>query len=265
VTDKVERAIARFERVAQRLDERDGPTRAAAVRERQRLSAGLGRTAARVAAVILAIWLATLIIGLVKPIGMFGFLTALTLTVVGALLVMARGGRQAIAAPAPPADLPNGPMVDRFDSYAYRVRRALPAPAQAEIDSISRLLPSLKQTLSRLDTLDPSAQDARRLMSIHLPGLIDRYERVPPAYRQELDGEDKTVDQRLVEGLAAGRVALSEVCEQLARADVAALETQGRFIQSRYGASGPEAVSPDAPAQPLGDPVAAPTAKSDHT
>ena len=72
-------------------------------------------------------------------------------------------------------------------------------------------------------------------MSIHLPGLIERYEHVPPAYRQEQDGEGKTVDQRLVEGLAAGRSALGEVSEQLARADVAALETQGRFIQSRYG------------------------------
>jgi len=30
-------------------------------------------------------------------------------------------------------------------------------------------------------------------------------------------------------------VALAEISEQLARADVAALETQGRFIQSRYG------------------------------
>jgi hypothetical protein len=100
---------------------------------------------------------------------------------------------------------------------------------------MAQVLPSLKQTLSRLETLDPTAQDARRLMSIHLPGLIDRYMRVPPAYRQERDGEDKTVDQRLVEGLAASRAALAETCEQLARADVAALETQGRFIQSRYG------------------------------
>jgi len=72
-------------------------------------------------------------------------------------------------------------------------------------------------------------------MSIHLPGLVERYVHVPPAYRQEQDGEGKTVDQRLVEGLAAGRSALGEVSEQLARADVAALETQGRFIQSRYG------------------------------
>ena len=72
-------------------------------------------------------------------------------------------------------------------------------------------------------------------MSLHLPGLIDRYEHVPAAFRQERDGEDKTVDQRLVEGLSAGRTALAEVAERLARADVAALETQGRFIRSRYG------------------------------
>ena len=80
-------------------------------------------------------------------------------------------------------------MVERFDSYVYRVRRTLPAPAQVQLDAISQLLPSLKQTLARLDTFDPQAQDARRLMSIHLPGLIDRYQQVPAAYRQESDGE----------------------------------------------------------------------------
>ncbi len=235
VTDKVERAIARFERVARHIDERGGPVQQAARRERQRLNAGFSRTAVRVAVTIAVIWLATLVVGLVKPIGMFGFLAALLVTAIVAVVLIARGGRQAVSAPAPAADLPNGAMVERFDSYIYRTRRALPAPAQAELDAISRLLPSLKQTLGRIETLDPTAQDARRLMSIHLPGLIERYERVPPAYRQERDGEGKTVDQRLVEGLAAGRSALAEVSEQLARADVAALETQGRFIRSRYG------------------------------
>ena len=68
---------------------------------------------------------------------------------------------------------------------------------------------------------------------------------MPPAYRSELDGEGKTVDQRLVEGLAAGRAALSEVADQLVRGDVSALETQGRFIQSRYGEQG--VASEDAP------------------
>lgn len=235
VTDKVERAIARFDRVTRQLDERDGPTRDAARRERQRLNRGVGRTVTRVAVTVVSIWLAVLIIGLVKPIGMTGFLIALLVTAVVAAIFIARGGRQAISAPAPSTDLPNGAMVDRFDSYMYRARRALPAPAQAEIDAISRVLPSLKQTLERVETLDPNAQDARRLMSIHLPGLIDRYVNVPPAFRKEQDGEGKTIDQRLVEGLAAGRTALAEVSEQLARADLAAFETQGRFIESRYG------------------------------
>ena len=235
VTDKVNQAIARFERVTRQLDERDGSTREAARRERQRLNAGLGRTATRVAAAVVVIWLATIVLGLVQPIGMFGFLAAVLATLGVATFLITRGGRQAISAPAPAADLPNGAMVERFDSYIYRSRAALPAPARAELDSIARILPSLKETLSRLETLDPAAQDARRLMSIHLPGLIERYERVPAAYHGEQDGEGKTVDQRLAEGLAAGRAALAEVAQQLARADVAALETQGRFIQSRYG------------------------------
>lgn len=245
VTDKVERAIARFERVTRQLDERDTPARDAARRERQRLNAGFGKTALRVAITVGVIWLATIAIGLIQPIGMFGFLAALLLTAGVAAFLIARGGRGAVTAAAPSADLPNGAMVERFDSYVYRARAALPAPARAELDAMARILPSLKQTLERVDTLDPAAQDARRLMSIHLPGLIERYERVPPAYRQERDGEDKTVDQRLIEGLAAGRAALSEVADNLARADVAALETQGRFIQSRYGEQGIE--SEDAP------------------
>jgi hypothetical protein len=72
-------------------------------------------------------------------------------------------------------------------------------------------------------------------MSIHLPGLIDRYMHVPSAYRGEPDGEGKSADERLVEALAASRAALADVSDKLARVDLAALETQGRFIQSRYG------------------------------
>ena len=81
---------------------------------------------------------------------------------------------------------------------------------------------------------DPNAQDARRLMSVHLPNLIDRYLHVPSNYRGQLDGEGISVDERLVEALQAGRVALNDISEKLARNDLAAFETQGRFIQSRY-------------------------------
>ena len=243
VTDKVERAIARFDRVTHQLDQRDGPVRDAARRERQRLNADLKHRAARVGVAIGVISLATIVIGLIIPIGMFGFLAAVGLAIgIAALLAFMPSGERSAAAPS--ADLANGPMVQRFDSYLYRTRAALPAPAQAEVDAISAALPSLKQTLERVDSLDPSAQDARRLMSIHLPGLIDRYVHVPPAFRNEQDGEGKTADERLVEALGAGRSALREISEKLARADMAALETQGRFITSRYAEDGPEPVDP---------------------
>jgi hypothetical protein len=236
VTEKVDRAIARFDRVTQQLDQRRGPAGAAARRESERLNAGAGRTMLQIGVAVAAIWLVAVTIGLIQPIGMFGFLAALVATGAVAAALIARSGRTAIAAPAPSTDLPNGQMVDRFDSYLYRTRRALPAPAQAELDRLSAALLPLKVTLGRIETLDPEAQDARRLMSVHLPGLIDRYLHVPAAYRTEQDGEGKTVDERLIDGLSAGRAALTEISEKLARADVAALETQGRFIESRYGA-----------------------------
>jgi hypothetical protein len=233
-TEKADQVIAHASAVFQRLDNRKAPVRDAAARERQRLNSDLKRRAARVGVAIGLISLLTMIIGLIVPIGMFGFLAAVGLAIgIAALLAFMPSPERRAA--APPADLPNGEMVQRFDSYLYRTRAALPAPAQAEVDAMSAILPSLKQTLERVDTLDPNAQDARRLMSIHLPGLIERYSHVPAAYRGEKDGEGKSADERLVEALAASRAALGEVSEKLARDDLAALETQGRFIQSRYG------------------------------
>lgn len=240
-TERFNQVIARADRVMQQLDERDGAVREAARRERRRVNADLKRRAARVGVGIGIISMVTIIVGLIQPIGMFGFLAAIGVAIgIVALLGFMPTRPQGAAAPA--TDLPNGQMVQRFDSYLYRQRAALPAPARAELDAISVVLPPLKQTLERVDALDPNAQDARRLMSVHLPGLIDRYLNVPATYRSQRDGEDVSVDERLVEGLAAGRAALREIADNLARSDVAALETHGRFIKSRYGEDGPQPV-----------------------
>jgi hypothetical protein len=233
-SQKVDRSIDRATQVLRRADERDGSVRAAAQRERQRLNSDLKRRFGRVGIWIGLISLATIVLGVIRPIGMFGFLAAVGLAI-GIAAVLAFMPSSERSAAAPPTDLPNGEMVQRFDSYLYKSRAMLPALAQAEVDALSSVLPSLKQTLERVDTLDPNAQDARRLMSIHLPGLIDRYMHVPAAYRGEPDGEGKSADERLVEALEASRVALADVSDKLARVDLAALETQGRFIQSRYG------------------------------
>jgi hypothetical protein len=233
IPDKTTRTIDHANAVFARLDDRDGAVREAARRERQRLNFGLGRALVRAGIGVGLVSLATIAVGLIIPIGMFGFLAAVGLAIGVAALLLFSGTKE-IAAPNVTPDLPNGQMVQRFDSYLFRARRALPAKAQGEIDRLSAQLPSLRQTLERIPDLDPNAQDARRLMSVHLPNLIDRYLHVPTAFRGQLDGEGVNVDDRLVEALAAGRAALGDISEKLARNDLAAFETQGRFIQSRY-------------------------------
>jgi hypothetical protein len=236
-TERFNQVIERADRVMRQIDERDGAVREAARRERQRLNAEVIRRMSRVGVAIGIISIITIVVGLITPIGMFGFLAAVGVAI-GIAALLGFMPTQPSHAEPPAKDLPNGQMVQRFDSYLYRQRAALPAPARAQIDQISAVLPSLKQTLERVDALDPNAQDARRLMSVHLPGLIDRYLNVPAAYRNQRDGEDVSVDERLVEGLAAGRAALAEISENLAKSDMAAFETQGRFIKSRYGEPG---------------------------
>jgi hypothetical protein len=233
--DKVTRALARFDRVMAVVDEKQGPVATQARRERQRTIRRYGRAARNAVLALLVISIGTIVVGAVTPIGLFGFLAAVLMAAAVAGLLFFWGAREEPMTSVP-KDLPNGEMVQRFGSYLYQNRRALPAPAQEVVDSISTGLGTLKQTLERTDPLDPDAQDARRLMSIHLPGLIDRYAKVPAAYRAEADSEGKTIDQRLVEGLTATRTALGEVSERLAKRDVDAFSTQGRFIESKYGA-----------------------------
>ena len=231
---RVSKAIARFDDIAARLDTRDGAVRDAARRERQRLNAGLGRTAMRIGMAVAIVALATVVIGVINPIGIFGLLAAILIGLVLAGGIIAASRKPALTATPVAPDLPNAAMVDRFDSFLFRSRPALPAPAQVEIDALSAALPPLRETLGRVPDNDPAAQDARRLMSTYLPGLVERYQTIPSAYRSETDGEGKSVDVRLADSLRAGREALADVSSRLAKQDVAAFETQGRFIESRY-------------------------------
>ena len=232
--NRVAVSTGRADSVLARLDQKSGAVSDARRRELKRLNSGIVETLVRIAITVGVISLTAIGIGVFIPIGMFGFLAAVGLAIGVAALLIYTNGKKALVKPNVTPDLPNGIMVQRFDSYLYRSRALLPAPAQAEIDRIAQSLSPLKQTLERIPDLDPAAQDARRLMSIHLPGLVDRYLHVPPAYRTDPDGEGKTPDQRLTEALAAGREALGDISERLAKGDLAAFETQGRFIESRY-------------------------------
>jgi hypothetical protein len=139
--------------------------------------------------------------------------------------------------------LPTGTVVRQLKSMLARRATALPAAAAQRANAIGAQLPLLESRLAEVDPLDPLAQDARRLMGKHLPELIERYERIPDAYRHQPDGEGLTADQRLAASLDAARQALGEIGDKLVQGDRQAFETQGRFIESRYkegGAAGDE-------------------------
>jgi hypothetical protein len=130
--------------------------------------------------------------------------------------------------------VPTRTVIEQLDHVLDREGRALPYAASRHAEAIRGKLPLLESRLGALDPVDPLNQDARRLMGLHLPELIERYERVPAAYRSERDGEGMTVDERLTASLAAADEALGDIGARLARQDRDAFETQGRFIESRY-------------------------------
>jgi hypothetical protein len=230
----VDQAIARFDEYAARLD---GHVPAAAMGARRRVYGravgGIVRRVAGMGVAIGVLVVATIVFSqLVGPIGLAG-LFVVALSMLAVLLVFSLW-------PAEPErteyreDMPTASVVRQLERLLVRERAALPGPAVRRVDAISAQLPLLESRLAEADALDPLAHDARRLMGRHLPELIERYEKVPPAYRQERDGEGKTVDERLVASLEAARVALDEVGARLAEGDRRAFETHGRFIESRY-------------------------------
>ena len=228
----VDQAIARFDDLVYRLDG-NAVAGSAARRKYGRTARALGQRVATIGMAIAALVIATIGFALiVGPIGLTGLFVVVILT----LLILLFFGLRPIEPKRVEYNdqLPTKTVVQQLDSMLARRRTALPAPAARRVDAITQQLPLLESRLAEVNELDPLAQDARRLMGKHLPDLIERYERVPAQYRSEKDGEGLSVDERLVSGLDAARQALDEIGAKLAREDVSAFQTQGRFIESRY-------------------------------
>jgi hypothetical protein len=229
----VDDAISRFDELIDRLDR--NPT-AHGSRQRVRSSklTAWGRKLANVGMALGVLIAATLVFGVVVgPIGLTG------LFVVGALMFLALilfsvWPADRAASVKFKEDMPNEAVVRRLDKLLVQHRREVPRLAAQRLDAISNQLPLIEARLSETNILDPIAQDARRLLGKHLPELLERYVRVPPAYRSERDGEGMTVDERLVAGLDAAENAIDDLSRKLAHEDLSAFETHGRFIESRY-------------------------------
>lgn len=228
----LQNVAARTEKSLQAMAARTPEARAAAKRERQRRSREAMRRFKRVMIALAAIFAATLAIGIVFPIGIMGFVAAVIAAIFAVFFLSfyPKSSRKVAAVEA----LSNTEVLHRLDTLLIRDRPALPLRALSEVDAISAQLPLLEKRLETLDPLDPLAQDARRLMGQHLPDLLGRFEKVPVAYRQQQDGGGMSVEDRLLSGLGAARLAIDDIGKKFAETDLNAFETQGRFIESRY-------------------------------
>jgi hypothetical protein len=234
----VDQAIARFDEVMGRID-RNSASGAARRRDTRR---SIDQVLAKVRNIAIAVGVVlagAFAVGIVlNGIGITGVFIVISLMLLAMLVFSVWSPSSERPVVEYKDDMPNKAVVQRLDSLLVRKRTALPAPAAARIDAISAQLPLLENRLAETQILDPLAQDARRLMGKHLPELIERYERVPAAYRHERDGEGMTVDERLIAGLDAAKTALDDLGRKLASEDLTAFETQGRFIESRYKEDG---------------------------
>jgi hypothetical protein len=232
---QVDDAIARFDELVQRYEGGSAGARTELLRDVAHGTGALARRLATIGMAIVALIVATIAFGLfVGPIGLKGLflvvLAMLAILIFFSLQPLHREPKRV----AYNEQLPTRAVVRQLDGLLASRRRALPAAAVRQVDSIANQLPLLENRLAEADPLDPLAQDAKRLMGKHLPDLLDRYERVPAEYRQERDGEGLTVDERLVRSLDAAGQALNEIGGKLAQGDRDAFETQGRFIENRY-------------------------------
>ena len=231
VSRRVEDTLARFDEITARLDGHV-PTRPLVDR---RSVTRVGKKAANMGIAVMALIAATIGFGLfVGPIGLGGlFLVAVALIFILVFFSVFPTDREPKRVRYS-EELPTRAVVQQLGSLLNYRKTALPAAAARRADAIAQQLPMLESRLAEVDPFDPLAQDARRLMGKHLPDLIDRYEKVPAAYRSQRDDEGLTVDERLAASLDAARVALDELGTKLHKQDIDAFETQGRFIESRY-------------------------------
>jgi hypothetical protein len=135
------------------------------------------------------------------------------------------------------ADLPE--LAPCTELWLESRRRALPPPALDAVDMIGVRLEQLAPQLETLDPGQPAAREVRKLLSEHLPGLVDSYTRIPTGLRRK-EHVGSTPERQLVEGLNLIADEIGTMSEQLAQGELDALAVRGRYLETKYISEGSE-------------------------
>ena len=128
-------------------------------------------------------------------------------------------------------------LAGKTEIWLEAQRPALPPPAQNVLNEIGTRLDQLSPQLQHLGENDPAANDIRRLVGEHLPEMIASYQRIPAPMRKE-EHAGSTPEAQLVSGLGVISKEIDAITRTIARGELDALATRGRYLELKYDRPG---------------------------
>jgi hypothetical protein len=191
------------------------------------------RRVARAVIAALAVWIGALVVGFaVGPLGVSGLMATFFLVALVFVLFLSF---PRLRVPDPRdlrvSDLKG--LAGRTELFLEAQRPLLPPPALPLLDRIGSELDQLAPQLQTLGERDPAADEVRRLLGEHLPGLIESYTRIPTGLRNTPNA-GATPEQQLVGGLEVIAGEIDAMTGQIARGELDALATRGRYLEIKY-------------------------------
>lgn len=136
----------------------------------------------------------------------------------------------------PEAELPE--LAGSAELWLESRRRALPPPALDLVDLIGARLEQLSPQLETLPEHEPAAREVRKLLTEHLPGLVDSYTKLPHSLHGKPGASGVTPEAQLSNGLKVIADEIETMSEHLAKNELNALAVRERFLETKYVTAG---------------------------
>ncbi|MDB5686921.1 MAG: hypothetical protein JWR77_1510 [Rhizorhabdus sp.] len=130
------------------------------------------------------------------------------------------------------ADLPDG-----LRRLARKLAPALPPAASAHLDNILSAVDAIEPRLREADPVALSMIPVRQIMGDYIPTTLTTYAALPARVRtRSRAGDGRTPEAQVTEQLGLLEQQMDQLVDNLSRGDLTALETQGRFLDTKFRA-----------------------------
>ena len=143
----------------------------------------------------------------------------------------------AIPASAPFAlqSVPLGELPADLRRLADKVGPQLPAQARLHLSGIVAAAAAIAPKLQAAGGTDLGMIPVRQIMGDYIPTTLSAYLALPARVRSTTKMDNgRTADDQLIDQLALLEKQMDQVVDNLSRGDLIALETQGRFLETKF-------------------------------